>query len=198
MASKKKRIYFYVDGRSERALRDKIDQQKIIPIFVQRTLNGKTVTLDAIAKECAKLLEAYRNLSKYHIFIIDKEKRATISASEMETTLVQSIKKLGQDEFDLVVADIMFENWILSDIHNVSTCHSDRLKLTANSKEFEGKHGVSELDNVWIQPNARYSSDKVGNAKRFFKSVRPDEGKKHSCSFDKFVNILTKNGVSLF
>lgn len=197
MASKK-RIYFYVDGKCEKAIKDKIDQSQINPIFVQRTKNGRDVSLDAIAKECSTLLNSFSSLGQAHIFIIDKEKRIDKTSTSMESALETSIKGLSKSTFDLVVTDIMFENWILADIENVSQKNSTFLKTTANDSTHEGKNGSAILDELWKSKTDNYSSDKITNSKKLFKHVRPTVGSTYSQSFKKFITILNKHNIILF
>lgn len=198
MASSKNIIYFYVDGKCEKAIKDKIDQSLITPIFVQRTKNGRDVSLDAIAKECSNLLNSYASLGQGHIFLIDKEKRTNYTPIFMETHLEQSIKKQNSNSFDLVVTDIMFENWILADIENVSHKNNNLLKQTNNNSNFEGKNGSAVLDDLWISKTTKYSSDKITHSKKLFKHVRPDIGSTYSQSFKKFMSIINKYNIKLF
>lgn len=197
MASKRC-IYFYVDGKSEKAIKEKIDQSNVSPIFVQRTKNGRDVSLEAIANECSIYLNSYGKLGNGHIFIIDKEKRSAITAKEMENTLKTKISAKATISFDLVVADTMFENWILSDIESVSVKHHTYLLKTNNCKTHEGINGTSKLDELWVQHSTKYSSDKVTNSRKLFKSVNPNYGIKYSNSFNEFISILNKHNIILY
>lgn len=104
---------FIVDGFTEKNVISKICPGRP----VSRTdLNGKSVTLDAIANKICSLIRIFNN--KYYpiIIVIDRENRAedceTITIQLMEL-LIQ--KGLNNQDIRVNVADRMFENWILGD-----------------------------------------------------------------------------------
>lgn len=197
MASKKN-VAFLVDGKCEKSLIDKLDRRSHNFTPIKRDRNGKSVSAGAIAAECAKLLEATTRLYHISIIIIDKEDRHSKTAIQFENEIVSEINRLGNFTFDLVVTDIMFENWILSDIENVSTKNPSLLRKESNSINNEGKHGAGVLDGLWIYQSGKYSTDKISNSKTLFKSVRPSEGKLYSNSFGRLMDVLNKHSIIMY
>jgi hypothetical protein len=84
---------------------------------VSRTdLNGKSVTLDAIANKISSLIRLFNNRHYPIIIVIDREQRAE-NCSELCETLEKKIVELGFENHDIRIcfADRMFENWIIAD-----------------------------------------------------------------------------------
>lgn len=200
MASRvKQKIAFVVDGKSERALDTKLDRTNHDFFFVKRDKNGRDVTIKAMAEECHTILKVISNLYHKVIIIVDREERPRFSAACIENEMKKIICKEKLLNFDIIVADQMFENWILSDIYHVSECNLDLLSPTANNISHEGINGSGKLDNIWITSKSKkkYSSDKVSHSKKLFKYVRPMEGRNFSVSFSKFLDVLQRHGIIL-
>ncbi|WP_413559268.1 hypothetical protein [Bdellovibrio sp. HCB209] len=193
--STKNKVIFVVDGKTERALEKKIDQSTCTIRFVRRKYNGREVPISLIAKECIGILNAIYSAGVVIVLIVDREDR-DISDQTMEAQLRAQITAGFSGSYNIVVANQMFENWILSDIENVSDKNSEVLKRASNSASNEGKDGTTILNSLWKSNRGeKYSSDKITNAKVLFRSVRTDEGVKYSTSFDKLRSILTSVGV---
>lgn len=104
---------FIVDGFTEKNIIDRICPNKPI----RRTdLNGKNVTLDAIAERIAMHIRLLGN--KYYpiIIIIDKENREN-SCHEIAQYIYAKLNKMGMTNQDirLSIADKMIENWLIAD-----------------------------------------------------------------------------------
>jgi hypothetical protein len=184
------KIGLILDGRSEiKALGNQVRNVEIR----KRPSNGITVSIDQIANESVKLLKALGSAGCVKkILVIDRENR-THSATKIGEQLKKLIAKNTAEDFVVVVADRMFENWILADIESVSGKHSDRLKKTSNSMDFEGCHGKSELKNK-LKDGHRYKTE---DAEPFFKAVKADVAVMNSASYKKWMEALNQFGAVL-
>lgn len=192
------KLVLVVDGKTEKALKSKIDESHCKVRFVQRQHNGKDVSLQMIATECSKLLNACYTSGTNIVLIVDRENRS-ISDHDMEKELGSIIKKNFTGEFQLVVANQMFENWILSDIENVSKSSPTLLRETKNSTDHEGSNGTKVLNGLWISNRGEmYASDKISNAQLLFKHVRTHVGVINSVSFKRFRDILNSFNINIF
>jgi len=104
---------FIVDGFTEKKIIETICPGKPI----KRTdLNGKDVTINAIANKISSLINILNN--KYYpiIIIIDRESRPE-SCDSIINTLKEHLKCRGLENQDIRIniADKMFENWIIAD-----------------------------------------------------------------------------------
>lgn len=192
-----RRIAFLVDGKCERALEERLDKKKTRYSFIRRDKNGSSVSASAIAQECVSIMKMSGRLHSTTLIIVDKEDR-TVSAPELEIRISELIKAQISFDFEVIVADMMFENWIVADIEGVSSEHSALLDSRKNSKENEGKNACTYLNNIWKDSTCKYSSDKVGNSRRLFMSVRLGEAQSHSPSFERLVHALTKHGIKIY
>jgi len=108
---------FIVDGFTEKL----IIQQLCPGRPISRTdLNGKNVTLDAIAKKIASLIRLFNNRNYPIVVLIDKEERDK-SVREIIDSLHSKLEENGIVDCDvrIGVADRMIENWILAAPKNV-------------------------------------------------------------------------------
>lgn len=190
----KKKIAFIIDGKSERAIFEKLDRTDHDFSPIKRDKNGKNVTADAIANECIEILRFSGNLYRTNIIIVDREDRVQ-DAMTFEIALKALISARFFGQFELVVSDRMFENWILADIEHVSSKHPDLLLASPNAVAHEGTHGTSKLEDLWILEEKKFSNDKAGNCKKLFKHVRPAVGSLYSSSFERFLDILRRHSI---
>ncbi|MBS1522432.1 MAG: DUF4276 family protein [Bacteroidetes bacterium] len=135
---------FIVDGFTERNIVQQICPGKPI----RRTdLNGKNVSIEAIAKKIASLIRLLNNRHYPIIILVDKEDR-NMSNEEMCQKLRQLIIEEGINDIELKigVADRMIENWILADWGKITQNaakpeNTDGLKGSSRLKELLGSYG---------------------------------------------------------
>jgi hypothetical protein len=102
-------------------------------------LNGKDVSLRAIAKKIYGLIEANGGKNYPVIIVLDKEERDidfNVMASEVEK-LIKEIPGVSQ-EIIVAVADRMIENWVLADQETL-------FGKIAIEGETDGKNGSAEI-----------------------------------------------------
>jgi len=166
---------FIVDGFTERNV-----IQNICPgAPIRRTdLNGKDVSIEAMAKKIASLIRVLNNRHYPIVILVDKESR-NISCKEMIQKLEDAIKNEGITNLDLRigVADRMIENWILADWDKLKSekekpSNTDCINGCAKLKEVIGSYGKT-TDCVDMLLNA--------DVKKMYKN---------SASFEIFANKL--------
>ncbi|WP_158990804.1 DUF4276 family protein [Mucilaginibacter sp. L196] len=135
---------FIVDGFTERNIIQSICPGKPIS---RTDLNGKNVTLLAMAKKIASLIRLFNNRNYPIIILVDKENRE-LTTEEMCSQLRQLIINEGINDIELKigVADRMIENWILADWDKVSTDlpkpdDTDGINGCSKIKEILGSYG---------------------------------------------------------
>jgi len=170
---------FIIDGYTEK---------KIVQVLcpgqpIRRTdLNGKNVSIEAIAKKMASFIRLLGN--KYYpiIIVIDKEERQ-ISYAEMSNRIRNALIAEGVTDQDLRigVADRMIENWVLADW---KTLAEGRTK----PKSTEGSNGASIIRKV------KGSYSKTTDGVEFFLKADPNQLYKNSTSFRYFIDQL--GGIS--
>ncbi len=167
---------FIVDGFTE-----KLIIQKICPgLPISRTdLNGKGVSIVAMAKRISSLIRILGNKHYPIIIVIDKEQRkqsfATIAEELQNKLVLEGIK----DECLIGVADRMFENWIIADWDSLKT---NELK----PKKTEGCNGVSHIKKV------KGSYSKTTDGVELFLNANFKMIYKKSESFKYFIDKLDK------
>lgn len=104
---------FIVDGHTEQCFIQSICPGKPI----QRTnLNGKNVTIGAIAKKVASMIKLLGNRYYPIIVIVDRENRGKTCdelACELNNLLIQ--EGINNQDIRIGFADRMIENWIIAD-----------------------------------------------------------------------------------
>lgn len=167
---------FIIDGFTEK----KIVQELCPGQPVRRTdLNGKSVTIDAIAKKIAPLIRSLGN--KYYpiIILIDKEERS-LGYDEIANQLYDKLIQEGISDQDIrvSVADRMIENWIIADWEQLNG------SLTGKPKNTEGISGSSQIKKV------KGSYDKIIDGSELFVNARQELIYKNSPSYRFFINQL--------
>jgi hypothetical protein len=135
---------FIVDGFTERNIIQNICPGRPI----RRTdLNGKDVTLEAMAKKIASLIRLLNNRHYPIVILVDKENRA-MSYLKMTQMLASLIEKEGIKDQDLRigVADRMLENWIIADWESICGEHkrpdvTDSINACSKLREIIGSYG---------------------------------------------------------
>jgi len=161
----------------------------------RRTINGKSATLDKIANESIDILKALdKRGAEISFLIIDREEKA-LSALDMgiEITRLINLKYTGQ--FIVIVADIMFENWLVADIENLKVKFPDLFKESALNGNHDGKHGEKIIKENW---KGEGKFKKTFHGPQFFKYIRIKEAIKNSPSFDYLISQLTGQGVTFY
>ncbi|WP_262148208.1 DUF4276 family protein [Chryseobacterium foetidum] len=104
---------FIIDGFTEKLILEKICPGSKI---TRTDLNGKTVTIKAIAKKISSLIKLLGNKFYPIIIVVDKEDREE-SCDKLIDELTTELKQNGCEDQDMRVffADRMIENWIIAD-----------------------------------------------------------------------------------
>jgi hypothetical protein len=167
---------FFVDGQTE---------QRVIQSFCKGTpvqvtgLNGKSVSIVAIAKKLAALIKLRGGRNYPIIVIIDREQRLeSFEQIAIQLRSALDAEGLQNEDIRIGVADKMFENWILA----------DWLSLTQDQtppKKMEGRHGTGEIRKVVEKYNK--STDGV----RLFKAASQERIYANSNSYRHLVDQLT-------
>lgn len=166
---------FIVDGFME---------QKIIQCIcpghpIRRTdLNGKDVTIPAIAKKLASLIRLLGNRHYPIVILLDKEQR-DINFQDMAEAIRHGLVKEGivDQDIRIGIADRMIENWILADWDTLTRNHD---KPTST----DGLNGCAMIRKI------RQSYNKTTDGVQFFLAASPYVMYQHSPSFKHFVNKL--------
>lgn len=161
----------------------------------KRTINGKTATLEKIANECIDILQALDSRgAKISFLVIDREDK-TISASSMGQNLTTLIASKFTGNFIVIVADTMFENWLVADIENLKNKFPDLIKASAVNGNNDGQHGEGIMKSYW---GGVGTFKKNVHGPKFFKAIRIDEAITRSPSFDYLISQLRGQGVVIY
>ncbi len=168
---------FIIDGFTEK----KIVQELCPGQPVRRTdLNGKSVTIEAIAKKIASLIRSLNN--KYYpiIILIDKEERQ-VSFEQLASYLQEALMNEGITDQDIRVgvADRMIENWIIADWEGLTGSKKRKPKNT------EGISGSSKIK------KEIGSYDKIIDGVEMFLNASPRVIYENSRSYRYFLSQLT-------
>ena len=166
---------FIVDGFTEKLIIERICPNQPI----RRTdLNGKDVTIFAMAKRISSHIRLLGN--KYYpiVILVDKEKRE-INFQEMANQIRSILICDGFNDYDIRigVADIMIENWIIADWNNISSIHLSKTKTDC-------LNGASEIRKL----NNRY--DKTTDGVELFLKCDQSMVYKNSESYRYFIDQL--------
>lgn len=166
---------FIVDGHTE---------QKFLGCIcpgqpIRRTnLNGKSVTISAIANKIASLIRLLGNRHYPIIIIIDRESRIE-TAEELSSELHNQLIQLGLGNHDLRVgfADRMIENWIIADFEKIG-------KIAKKPIETDGLRGSSVIK------KHKGSYNKVIDGVNLLLSVDKKVVYNSSPSYRRFIDLL--------
>lgn len=166
---------FIVDGFTERNIIEKICPGRPI----KRTdLNGKDVTITAIANKIASLINILNN--KYYpiIVIIDKESRSE-SCEVIANNLKEHLKNKGLENQDIRIniADKMFENWLIADWSVLET-------KSPKPDDTDGKNGASLIR------KELGSYHKTTDCLKLLEKFTPSVAYQYSPSFKNFVHSI--------
>ena len=167
---------FIVDGFTELKI-----VQAICPGQpVKRTdLNGKFVTINAIAKKIASQIRLLGNRYYPIVILVDKEER-NIGFQEMANQLKDSLIKEGINNQDLRIgiADRMIENWIIADWETLND------NIESKPKTTDGINGTASIKKT------KKSYDKTTDGVAYFKSARKEVIYQNSPSYKYFIDLL--------
>lgn len=166
---------FIVDGFTEKLILGSICPGRP----VSRTdLNGKSVTLDAIAKKISSLIRLFNNRYYPIIVVIDRENRSE-SSKEICSYLLEKLHEMGLSNHDIRigVADRMIENWIISDWSVLGT----------NKKKPENTDGCRGASIIKSE-NGTYG--KTTDGVELFLKASPQIMYTNSESFRQFVDVI--------
>ena len=147
---------------------------------VSRTdLNGKSVTLEAIANKIASLIRLFNNRHYPIIVIIDREQREE-HCDDLCRILSSRLENLGLNNQDIRIcfADRMFENWIVADWKVISDKHP-------KPNETDGLGGASVIK------KALGSYNKTTDGVNLFLKCDLKTVYNNSSSFKKFVDLVS-------
>ena len=166
---------FIVDGFTEKLIIGKICPGKPI----RRTdLNGKSVTIKAIANKISSLIRLLNNKHYPIIIVIDREDREQNCAEIIEELQTELNNKGHQnDDLRINVADKMLENWIIADWKLVYETeekpeNTDGLKGSSIIKKHKGSYGkTTDGVELFVQANPSVLYQNSPSFKNFIDSL---------------------------
>ncbi|MDP2388622.1 MAG: hypothetical protein Q8M29_19780 [Bacteroidota bacterium] len=155
--------------------------------------NGITYTTEGYAKGVLPTLIYLLNSSVRAIILIpDLEKRKVTPAdfaNNLKKTIVDFLlaetsflKPHLEETIHICPPDIMFENWIVSDVEGIKDGNS-LIHAGAVQKDFDGKNGTSELQKLMT---TKYK--KTVHAKLLYKKTDDERSANNSSSFKSFID----------
>ena len=167
---------FIVDGFTEKLIINRICPGKP----VRRTdLNGKSVTIQAIANKVHSLIRLLGNRHYPIVIVIDREQRKE-DCKTISATLLAELKTKGLSDQDIrvSVADRMLENWIIADWDCLNVNKS-------KPNSIEGSRGAGIIKSTLGQYN------KTTDGVDLFLKANPSVIYEQSESFRQFADGLT-------
>lgn len=194
-----KNLAIIVDGPTEEgSLRTKFQMNYFdCPNFRIGPGNGITFTVEGYAKGVLPTLIFLLSSNVRAVILIpDLEKRKDAPAVFGQNLKIEIIKFLLiettytneylNDVIFVCPPDIMFENWIISDIEGIKIDNA-LINPDAIQQMFEGKNGTNELQKVMT---TKYK--KTVHAKQFFKKTRDNISCGTSTSFKSFLDSFNE------
>jgi hypothetical protein len=188
---------FLVDGLTEfQALKIKFRSSYELSLNLRKIgCNGKNVSPEGYANAAyPTLILALRDYYTSIVCILDREKRrqpAAKFAHQIRSTIINKLltsTKYKEEELKekihVCVPDIMFENWIVSDIEGIKK-KDTLIKQSANQQYYDGKSGATILKRIM-----KTSYNKGLHGPKLFYSTRFKISKDNSSSFKAFLNII--------
>ena len=193
-------ICIIVDGPTEKGSLEKMFLKNYYkcPSLRYGPGNGESYSELLFAKKIVPLIVFILNKDAHSVIIIpDLEKRArkgrtTIEkfSSEIKTAIIDEIVKNSnfkkdylEDVIYVCPSDIMFENWIISDVEGIK--QSAIIIDSAKQDYYDGKNGASILDGMM-----EFKYKKTRDAQNLFKYVNKEIGISNSPSFRTFIEVL--------
>lgn len=166
---------FIVDGLTEKKIIQSICENSPVRMT---NLNGKSVSLDAIAKAVRSLLTLLKH-RHYPVFIIVDREERSLSSQAMEFELSRLICKDELDPSNIIVScpDRMIENWILGDKLLLEQ------ELGVEIGDHEGQNGKAILKAFLKEKGLGYHELTVGV--ELFRKLNPRTVELNSASFHR-------------
>jgi len=175
---------FFVDGIMEKIILQKIGVSTKI---ITTDLNGKSVTVGAIAKKLASFIRVINGRFRPIIIIIDREDRPE-SADEIVSNLFETLRHHGiSDQLIIGVSDRMTENWILADWESFAKHTNTKKKKPVIC---EGNNGVGIIKQHY--PQYQKTTDGVN----LFLNAKASSIKNSSPSFSKLIDQILPLGYT--
>lgn len=192
---------FVVDGQTELgALKEKMQKEYNVTINLRKGItNGKTIKNNVYGKALAPIVTVLLTDSFTKIIIVmDKEKRKQLPENiekEVKKALIDELLTINiklhaeelKEKIDIVVSNIMFENWILADIIEVKSKNRCFIEKNIMQENYDGIHGTGKLESLMTKPYKKTIDGPI-----FFKQIRFEIAKHNSESFNNFYTILSK------
>ena len=163
---------FIVDGFTEKLVIGSLCPGKP----VSRTdLNGKSVTIEAIANKVASLIRLFNNRNYPIIVVIDREQREE-SCSVLCEELGNRLIALGLNDQDIRIcfADRMFENWNVLNTDKDKPDATDGLRGSSEIKKILGSyHKTTEGVELFLKCNLENVYECSESFRQFVDSI-PD------------------------
>ena len=192
----KRHIGLIFDGKTEdKAIPSRLSEKNCKFHKRIRNVNGKSVTLKRISQQCIRLLNALDKRGvKLSFVIVDKEDRQEL-ALQIGKNLTSLIASGYSGHFIVVVADIMFENWLVADIESIKAKYPHLIKDNVTNSNRDGKHGEGIIQKSW-KGDGKFR--KTIHGPKFFKAIRIEEASNNSPSFNYFISQLKNNKVDIY
>lgn len=195
-----KKIALIVDGPTEEgSIREKFNMLYLqYPKIKHGPGNGINFSVEGYSKGVlGTLIFLLKTDTRAIIIIPDLEKRTIkcdVFSKKLKiaiidlllTTLSTYSKGYLEETIFVCPADIMFENWIVSDIEGIKSC-KDLIIDSSIQEKFDGKNGASMLKKYM-----KTGYKKTTHAKQLFKKTRDEESVNNSPSFEKFQKIFNE------
>jgi len=189
-----KNIAIIVDGQTEESsLRKRFEMiYQDCPILRLGPGNGNTYTIEGYAKGVLPTLIYLLSSSVRAIILIpDLEKRKVkveLFSENLKNEIINQLiiangnlkKEFLTDIIKVCPPNIMFENWIISDVISIKA-NNPLIDPNANQKKFDGKNGTSELQKIMT---TKYK--KTVHAKDLFKKTEDLASSQNSSSYNYF------------
>lgn len=143
-------VGFIVDGFMEKRIVEHICPRAPVN---RLDLNGKSVSIEAIARKAATYARILRRRCLRVIIVVDREARKESSQS-IARELSERIAAEGVDDFVIAVSDRMSENWMLADLRGVERYLS--LPSGTLGGTYEGSNGKATLKSLFRAQSRSY------------------------------------------
>lgn len=193
-----KNLAIIVDGPTEEtSLRTKFQMKYYdCPNFRIGPGNGVTYSIEGYAKGVLPTLIFLLNSSIRAIILIPDLEKRKVKPQDFSINLKREIIKyltaetqFTEEYLDGVIhicpPNIMFENWIISDVEGIKNNNS-LIIPNATQKDYEGNNGTSELQKIMT---TKYK--KTVHGQLLFKKANDDISAENSASFNFFITSFS-------
>ena len=194
-----KRIALIVDGPTEvGSIRAKFNMIYYeCPEIRNGPGNGITFSFEGYSKGVLPTLKLLLKTDIRAVILLPDLEKRRISVDKFSKQLKEEVikslligstytKEYLYEIIHICPPDIMFENWIISDVEGIKSC-TDLIKEDRIQDKFDGRNGSSELQKIM---KTKYK--KTVHAKKLFKNTREEESMNNSPSFEKFQTVFNE------